>query len=277
MRTTTLALLTLGLLCSRAYALDITTCDVTVPDKEIGVLQADLDCSESPANCHHITLGQRSTLDLNGHSIIASTDSISVACPLARRCVVLGPGDLSGGLGGIYAPKHLTVSNVTIHDTAFGVQSGSEGMLRINAVHVSGALQTGVSGGRIFADDVSASGGGGTGIRAFGPLRATNLVANDNGGAGIEAAAPYSISGLVANNNGQVPNREGAGLMAFNKGKLTNATLTGNSYSNPELGPLAVDIFASRPPKVFGVTCDHSLQFVTLSQAGAPWDICALD
>ena len=63
-----------ALAASRAAAVDVSSCGQAVPDGETGVLQADLDCSADPA----VTLGNRSTLDMNGHAIVAR--HIGVSC-----------------------------------------------------------------------------------------------------------------------------------------------------------------------------------------------------
>jgi len=271
-------LLGIALLLSRAHGLDVTSCGQVVPEGETGVLQTDLDCSADPPS-FHVTLRNRATLALNGHSIKGSPGSEIVACNIAARCTVVGPGTLSGGFCGICAARSLTVQQVSIHDSGYGVAAGSVGALRISDVSVDNIAPEGVgiSGGRIEATNVSATNCASNGIEAFRALRGFSLVASNNGGTGVRASRSYVIDGLVANNNGQTPQRDGAGLLALRRGRLSNAILTGNSYSSPFTAPVAVDIFARRAVDATNVACDHSLRFITLDEAGSPWGYCAGD
>jgi hypothetical protein len=61
------------------------------------------------------------------------------------------------------------------------------------------------------------------------------------------------------------------------RGRLSNAVLTGNSYSRPQTGAFLVDIFVRHAPKVANVTCDHSLAWITTGEVGAPLGICTQD
>ena len=97
MRRVAAAGVTALLIARSAAALDVTACGALVPDGETGVLQADIDCSLDPAD-GAVALGNRSTLDMNGHAIVGRR--IAVFCgsdPHSRGCTVRGPGDVSGG------------------------------------------------------------------------------------------------------------------------------------------------------------------------------------
>ncbi len=91
---------------SPAGTLDITTCGQSVPDGDTGVLQADLDCSADPAEAA-VTLGRSSTLDMNGHAIVARVVGVTCGDDYgAPSCTVRGHGvapsgvgDISGGAG----------------------------------------------------------------------------------------------------------------------------------------------------------------------------------
>jgi len=262
------------LLCAGPVAaVDITTCGEAVPNYDVGILQADLDCSLDPVVA--ISLGERATLFLNGHSIIAAPTATAVACNV-RRCKVLGPGDISGGHVGIYADRNLEVRDVTLHDLAYGVYSGVGKMIAANVTvtNAFGGLHT---AGRMDAVNVNSSGNTGSGISVIKTLRGNTITASDNGGPGV-ACKRFQIDGLVALNNGQIPNRQGAGLLSSRGGTLSNATLTGNQYSDPFLGAFAVDVLSHGRPRVSNTTCDHSVRRDKRDgHIVGPWGICASD
>src|SRR5262245_38459378 len=58
------------LAATRAAAVDVTTCGQVIPPHEAGVLVADLDCSGQPAGSDGVVLGNQSSLDLQGHSLV---------------------------------------------------------------------------------------------------------------------------------------------------------------------------------------------------------------
>ena len=108
------ALLAFG--SQRAWALDITACNTTVPPRETGVLQADLLCAGEFAG---VTLENLATLDMNGHSIRGPAVK-GVICT-ERNCAVMSsvPGsEISGTITGIFkfTTGVLTVSDVYVHD-----------------------------------------------------------------------------------------------------------------------------------------------------------------
>jgi hypothetical protein len=263
------------LLPAPAHAVSITACGQVVPAGDTGVLQNDLDCSSEPPSWH-IVLEKHAVLELAGHAIVASAGSDAIRC-LGNRCTVHGPGDVSGGSIAISADRNVVAEHVTIHDVGYGIGGGPKGKLQLTDVHIARAGIHGVAGNTIVATDVSAVDCGSDGIHALGTLRATGITATGNGGAGVDTAKPYKIDGLVATGNGQVPNRGGAGLYAVHKGRLSNAVLTGNSYSRPQTGAFLVDIFVRHAPKVANVTCDHSLAWITTGEVGAPLGICTQD
>jgi hypothetical protein len=103
----------------------ITVCNATVLAHEKGVLQNDVVCGwycsgdvltacdgEYDETCNGngfctyggITLERGAILDLNGHDLTATYDTIPIYCDDGPgRCVVEGPGRIAGGSRGIYS------------------------------------------------------------------------------------------------------------------------------------------------------------------------------
>jgi hypothetical protein len=101
-------------------AVDITSCGQSVPAREVGVLTADLVCDPGERG---VTLTLSSTLDLNGHDIVAP-DGWAVWCEPGRRCTVIGNGgEIRASKVGVYLQNRsdLWLSDVTIRDCEVGV------------------------------------------------------------------------------------------------------------------------------------------------------------
>src|SRR3990172_12267639 len=92
-----LVLLLLIATASPIRALDITTCGVTVPRGEIGVLQADLVC----AGGHAVELRSGATLDLNTHTLTHGGSGPVVWCS-ERSCTVRSSAASRGRVVGTY-------------------------------------------------------------------------------------------------------------------------------------------------------------------------------
>jgi len=88
MRTALLATLaSIALPGGLSRGFDVTACGQTAPERDVGVLQVDL--SGFSGAC--VTLEDRASLQLNGHTITGGT--IAVHC--VENCSVTGPGALS--------------------------------------------------------------------------------------------------------------------------------------------------------------------------------------
>jgi hypothetical protein len=264
------------LAASAAGAFDITACGQIVADGDTGVLQANLDCSAAPGDAA-ITLGRDSTLDMNGHAIVARR--IGVDCGYnfgSPRCTVRGHGvapsgvgDLSGGDYGITgAPRRVIVSDVVVHDVAIhGISVNQK--LEVTNVTAQRAGSSGVVAiKRLTATGLVASDNGDFGIDSA-RIRGTNIIANGNGYSGV-SCRHCLVTGLVANDNGfnNVPVGAGGGVQAT-RATLFNSTVTGNVVDGV---PVDIDTFGH--PHLVSTTCDHSRERKDTTRS---WGVCQLD
>ena len=148
-----IAALACALSAPSAGALDIVACGQIVPDGDSGVLQADLDCSAAPGEAA-ITLGKASTLDMNGHAIVAR--HIGVDCGYdvgSPTCTVRGHGtapsgvgDLSRGNYGITgAARRIIVSDVAPSARSAHRRDGGADPPRARAVGVAARAVAGAA------------------------------------------------------------------------------------------------------------------------------------
>jgi hypothetical protein len=260
------AFLTMG----SAYAVDITACGQTVAVGETGVLQTDLDCSADPAE-NAVTLGNASTVDMNGHAIIARM--VGVDCGGVLRigsCTVRGPGEISGGnyaIGG--DTRRMTVSDVDIHDVAIQGITGQKVVLTNVTVMHSEANGI-IAYKQLTAENVVASGNEYVGMSSP-RVSGTDVTANDNGYSGVDCSRKCKLTRLTATGNGftDIPVGAGAGVQGGSV-RLVDSTVTGNVLDNTL--PLDVDSF--RRPRLFNTTCDHSRR---RGDPNATWGVCAAD
>jgi len=261
---------------SAAGAFDIVACGQPVPDGDTGVLQVDLDCSADPADAA-VTLGRDSTLDMNGHAIVARRIGVDCGYDVGSpRCTVLGHGsapsgvgDLSGGDYGITgSPRRVFVSDVVVHDVAIhGISVNQK--LDVTNVTAQRAGSTGVVAiKRLTANGLVASDNEYFGVDAA-RIRGTNVTTNGNGYSGV-SCRHCVFTGLVANNNGatDVPVGAGGGVQAT-RVTLLNSTVTGNVIDGV---PVDIDTFGR--PHLVGTTCNHSRQRKDPSRS---WSVCQLD
>ena len=90
-----------------AEGIDIPSCDTDVPEGQLGVLTADLDCSWNTAEgSYGVELGRNATLDMQGHTITGSQWAVYRSGP--GKCTVTSttgtPGTLTGAEAGIWSP-----------------------------------------------------------------------------------------------------------------------------------------------------------------------------
>jgi len=281
-------LLLLAFLVPRASAADVTSCDQQIPAGTVGTLQSDLDCSGSgacsnaapcstDADCsggfcvysgdHGLTLGDRATLQLNGHTLTNG----AVLC--SRSCAVAGPGTLSGGFG-IQALLNLRV------DGPLDVQGGTVfalGRGTLSDLTVSGAIGNfGIEIEGILRATNVTSNGNRIGIVADQKLVGQNITTNDNAYVGIVAAAKLRVTGLTASGNGFDPSNGRGGIIdAAERGpaRLVDSTVTGNFYK----GTTPLDLFTTNMPRLVRSTCDHSAVLQGTNNPTSSWGVCAQD
>lgn len=266
-----LAVLVLG--ATGAWALDITTCSVTVPSGETGVLQVDLDCQ--PGDLHAVALEDRAALDLNGHTVTNPRHFASgAAVRCFGRCTVVGPGLISGGpfreFDGIRAdasllpahPVRLELRDLTIDATRIGIEGNVAGAaVRATNVTVTNCDPYGFYVPRVRAEDVTATGSD-IGVYAR-SLRALNLNASDNVSYGVYALRTVVAQGLIATNNVE------EGVRSDGRLRLVDSTVTGNDAAGE-----GIDIESARRPRLENTTCGRS------EMTGPPfgdWDVCTND
>jgi hypothetical protein len=263
----------LAVACARSgYALDVTECNTLVPDGEVAILQADLNCAGAFIA---VGLGENATLDLNGHSITGTfypDPPRAVECR-GVRCTILssnGIGRIGGGdfialrIGSFTdSVAKLRISDVELYDARAGIfGSNVIGEPRKTKAHVErvvshGHAEFGIWVAKLIARDVDTSDNGTVGV-ATDKLKGYNLTTNNNGAAGIYGTR-VSVKGLVANGNGD------GGVRAI-RATLRDATLTGNT---------PYDLITKRRPRVRNTICGTSQ--VLGGVGGQTWGVCSED
>jgi hypothetical protein len=245
------------LLATSAAALDVSTCGVTIPTGEVGVLQNDLSC----AGAFVVALERSATLELNGHTLSLATPGASwpavVRCE-SRRCAVGGPGTIEcAGPGryssGIGMPEggRLDVADVLIQGCDQGIwDTGNPGArTRVYATDVTvlDCTYNGIEAEKVLATNVEASHNGYSGL-AVEQVKGTTIVVDGNGAlpnlhSGITSFnGTVKVTGLVATNNAK------AGVEA-KKVVLTSSTVIDNDL---------LDIASRRRPRLVDVVCGTS-------------------
>lgn len=273
----------LAVFVNRAAAINIDSCGQTVPDKEVGVLTADLDC---PAGSTAVTVGDAATLDMNGHAIVVP-NGWGVWCSPHSRCTVDGGGsfgafgEIRGAEAGVYLQRRtrLTARSLLIRDCVTGVSAedwnnGRTGAsARLTNVQVSGSEGAGLRVGRVIARNVTIEGNPGDGIAgtSSSTLRAKGLTVTGNAfSSGCEVYGCGGIDGGdVRGTNLVVSGNAGTGIRALTA-KLRNSTV----IENVRAGSLR-DLVISEKPRLRHVACDVSLGWG--SQGSVHWGVCSLD
>jgi hypothetical protein len=274
-------------LAGSALAVDITTCGQSVADMDVGVLQADLDCTGQPGicaqpggndedvtcstaaacylvrdTCAHtaVSLGAGAILQLNGHNITGA----GVLCSADGTCTVTGPGSILSAPVGILARKKVRASGLTIDGGGFGIVSRLGGAI-LTDVNLTDNTEDGIWSwqGTIRASGVVATGNGDNGLYAkLKPIIARGVVASNNANHGI-AGTPVRGSDVTAQGN------VGMGVVSERGLSIRDSTLTGNGVSYGGL-----DLVSARRPRVQNTVCDHSKN---IGGDGGSWGVCAAD
>jgi hypothetical protein len=271
-----------------AAAVDVTACGQSVADLDVGVLQADLDCTGQPGICVHpggndedvacstagdcysaldtcahtaVSLGAGAILQLNGHSITGA----GVLCSAEGSCTVTGPGSILSAPVGILARKKVVASGLTIDGGVFGIVSRLGGAILAD-LNLTNNTEDGIWSwrGTIHASNVVATGNGDSGLYAtLKTVIARGVTASNNGNHGIDGY-PVRASDVTAQGN------VGIGVVSAKGLSIRDSTVTGNG-----LGYGGLDVVSARRPRVRNTVCDHSKD---IGPAENPnWGVCTLD
>jgi len=253
----------LGLLVAGlARAADIASCGTTVASLDTGRLVADLDCTGSSG----VQLSDRSTLDMNGHSITGGT--FAAAC--MGSCTVVGPGDMRGATGYALtsAPGRVTVSNVHFEDNALHIDCPLSRVALTDVTTSNGGTLGGsfaIRAGKLLAQRVVVTGDLGAGILASKGITGSDVTTSNNGDVGISSLHSIKLVRLTSTDN------VGAGLYAGARVRLQDSQVTGNIHP-----PAGADIITRRRPRLLNTTCGNSMSVVG-TQYGPPWGVCTSD
>jgi hypothetical protein len=259
----------LVLSASTAGAVDVSTCGQVIQRGEVGVLIADLACSETG-----VELESGATLQLDGHTLAVSSGA-GIECE-AGRCAVEGPGVIDGQSTGdagiyLYGKVRLSLRDVVIRDLDNGVLGLSRNRVDFENVLIDGIGIMGID----LGDRSRLKGSGLTVQNTVGPLgravHATkcmgeNWTITDNQAifalrqSGL-ACGSARLSGLVATNNA------GIGVWLGASGRFFDSTITGNDAAAD-----GIDLMSDGRPRLFGGTCGRSS-----NHDGTPWGVCTGD
>ena len=272
-----------------ASAMDITTCGTTVSAGDVGVLQADLDCSTTPGVA--VYLLKNALLELNSHALIGyPVDSTPTVSCLDPRCSIAGPGDIANAnaaVGGacVLVNRSLEITDANIHDCAFGIQGelafqSSDGRLaatksRVYAtrVNVSHSAFDGIVASLIQVTDVTISESGRFGLHGVyhipfleqrweGRVRGVNVTVINNHNSAVYARN-VALDGLTATGNGTIYDD---GAVAALRLRLSNSEVA-DSGSN-----LNCDVYSPNHPRVTDTICGTSC-----GGPAGPWGVCTND
>lgn len=115
----------------------ITSCGQKVPAGETGVLQNDVICNEDEI----LTLKHDAVLELNGHRVFSASWILCPRGSLPGRCVVRGPGTISGRIGVLGDGPDVLVVDATIDAEWLAVKT--PGVAEIRRSNLSTGLRAG--------------------------------------------------------------------------------------------------------------------------------------
>jgi len=255
-----------------AWAVDVTTCGQTIPPNEVGVLVADLDCSQHPVG---VRLQRGATLELNGHTIaggeltfatVAGVASESPTNPVGRgrgRFTIVGPGTLTGTnlppfvSGGTLACVLLNGGRAVIRGGSGTVEIGGCGY----GVHgrrmftSAGEFDPGAAStkGRVELDHVLTHDNIEAGV-AVARILASSVTASDNFRLGMAASRRMELSDVTANDNGNI------GLFGGRRMSGTNVTVLRNGANGVDtcgFGDMELANLVAHENGVFGACANH--------------------
>ena len=250
------------LLASPARSVVVTSCGQHVAPGDTGVLADDVDCSSSSEALAAVYLGDRATLSLNGHVLIARPDLAGVASDAARRFAIVGPGVITGA--------------------ALGVAGGAARVTMQNVVLAANRDSIDVPLGRLYMTDVTAH-------STSGGIRASNIVAERvtvdvdfNGdcilgdrfrGTDVIVTGCYTGIGMLSSVRAvRLDDRNNLTIgVSTSRARLVDSLITGNIFIGQPL-----DLLTRRRPVLVRTTCDASAQLVDQT-VGPTWGVCAGD
>ena len=286
------------LVATAAAAVDVTTCGQVIPPGETGVLLADLDCSGLPSGSDGIVLQRRSSLDLQGHTLIGPPPgdrAAAVGCRFgeircregrfgldcrgpAGRCRVFssaGTGQITGSGAGIDSDHDLLLENLAISSSASGAFAYPTGKLVATNVSVTGAIGSGLSGLKMRLSNVASNDNAAFGILLhlgvrFGDVRGSDVTVNGNGLTGIFGGT-VRITRLSATGNGFTsPNVLGGGV--WGKIRLVDSVVTGNVANG-----VPMDLLSGGRPRLVNTVCGHSVDIGSAENPLPSWGVCTGD
>ena len=256
-RSTALALLILSATVRAAIAgappeVAVTTCGQIIPNRTIGYLTGNLDCTGFTGTSGHVygqavgatvLLGRKSELDLRGFTLTAGRTGVvcdGLICgDLGEPCSV-GPCQVYGGTI-VSAGSDVGVTGVrpVLHDLTI------EGGFNIGVVVYGKGVLTNVT--VTGCNDNGVQGSGGLGKRTFGLLKVVDSTITGNARFGVFSAKALTVTSSIVTGNGSI---------------------APDCIATRSCG----DIESGRKPHLKATTCDHSV--------GGPdgsWGVCALD
>jgi hypothetical protein len=239
----------------------ITACGAIVPEREVGLLAADLACTE---NANSVTLLNRATLDLAGHTLTHGGGPAAVRCD-SSRCAVL-----SSAPGGtlVTATTAIIGNRVDVSDCAIDVTNTTTSgdvinAFKINAtnVRVTNATSSAFLGLKIRATNLELVDCW-VGVTALSRFRG-DLVTVTGGGYGIIAANRARVTGLTIH-GADYDGVRGRSVTLLDSDVTGNATIGG------------ADLDTARRPTLLNTLCGTSLVLAD-PPTTATWGVCQND
>ncbi len=300
-----------------ATTVSITACGQTVPAHEIGVLEADLDCSATPFG---VRLLHGAALQLNGHTIVggsyaavAGVKVVTGANPIGSgrgAFAIVGPGVVAGTVSPPIAAGttaciavndgHVSITGeqgrIDIHGCIDGVRGASifrldgsqnsgspngRGRVMIDHTDLHDSFDAGISARRITATEVTSSNNFGLGMSASRDLAVMNVTASNNGNIGLFASA--SVSGANVTTVGNGANGVDACLNGSGRMSLTNLHSTNNggfgvcAYRLNLTDSTVVDNGRSDILSLFQPVLQNTTCGTSMSLDNHTWGVCAND
>jgi hypothetical protein len=218
----------------------VTTCGQVVPKRATAILMAALDCrglTDGPA----IRLEKGASLDLRGNHL--SGGQVGIACLTA--CALSGPD--------CFVPTKCSVRNGTVENSQ----------------------QSGIVGGDLTIDDVTATNHPFRGIDGGRRVKLTGSTITNNGNAGV-VADRLKITGSTITGNGVI----GLGSIVAT---VRESTVVDNDASTSCTDPKAppwYDIGTERHPRLRDTTCKHSFALTDQTPPNCTdgsWCVCSGD
>jgi len=258
--------------CARlapAASVDVTTCPVLVPAGTTGVVQSDLDCTDT-SGFAYVVLERGAVLDLNGHTLIyhqAPAPLALVRCE--SSCTIRGPGTLGAADLGYASVVVADGSSAVIEDVAIGgmvhAVIAQQGRVKIRRSSLAGQ-QWGVAGvKKAVLEEVTVSVTDPGGYCVGGAEPRSSIIGSDVTLAschyGIQAWRRVKITGLTA------AGQPGIAVHSRRRLVLIDSSVTGSGI---------VDLLSGRPPVLVNTACDTS-GVDTDDVITQSWGVCAND